>query len=128
MNNPRNLFREFNDEKLEQVRTHPYFTKLREKTIAKAEEYMVTEPPIVKFSMIHLYVTTGNRKIFERVYNDYGSRMHCYFLAYLITNDDKYISCESSDHTGAETLYSKDGLLSGYIIEGTPLPSLFTVL
>ena len=91
MNNPRNLFREFNDEKLEQVRTHPYFAKLREKTIAKAEEYMVTEPPIIKFSMIHLYVTTGNRKIFERVYNNYGSRMHCYFLAYLITNDDKYI-------------------------------------
>ena len=44
MNNPRNLFREFNDEKLEQVRTHPYFAKLREKYLASG----LLDPKVLK--------------------------------------------------------------------------------
>jgi len=52
---------------------------------------MVTEPPIVKFSMIHRYVTDGNREAFEAVHSEYFHRMQCFFSAYLITGDDKYI-------------------------------------
>ena len=40
------LFREFNPEKLEQVRTHPYYKSAREKIIVRADNYIVTEPPV----------------------------------------------------------------------------------
>ncbi|MBQ9115717.1 MAG: heparinase II/III family protein [Clostridia bacterium] len=85
------LFREFNDEKWEQVRTHPYYAKLREGIAKKTEEYLATDPPRVKFSDIHLFATTGNRTVFQYVFNDYSSRMQHYFLMYLLTNDEKYI-------------------------------------
>lgn len=91
MNNPRGLFREFNEAKLEQVRTHPYFEKLRINTIEKAEEYLVTDPPIIKFSKIHLFVTTGNREIFQKDFFAYEKRMQTLFLAYILTEDEKYI-------------------------------------
>ena len=85
------LFREFNDEKWEQVRTHPYYAKLREGVAKKTEEYLATEPPRVKFSHIHMFATTGNRTVFQSVFNDYSSRMTHYFFMYLLTNDEKYI-------------------------------------
>ena len=85
------LFREFNDEKWEQVRTHPYFKTMREKTIALADEYCVTDPPRIKFSEIHLFATIGDRKIFESSFGNHENRMVTLFLTYLITNDDKYI-------------------------------------
>ena len=91
MNNPKGLFREFNEQKLEQVRTHPYFEKLRNNTIAKADEYIVTDPPIIKFSKIHLYATTGNREIFQKDHGNYEHRMQTLFLAYILTEDEKYI-------------------------------------
>ncbi len=85
------LFREFNDEKWEQVRTHPYYEKLREGAAKKTEEYLATDPPRVKFSDIHLFATTGNRTVFQAVFNNYQSRMEHYFFMYLLTNDEKYI-------------------------------------
>ena len=50
------LFREFTPEKLEEVRTHPYYKNARETIIARADNYTVTDPPVIKFSKIHLYV------------------------------------------------------------------------
>lgn len=85
------LFREFNDKKWEQVRTHPYYAKMREGIAKKTEEYLATEPPRVKFSHIHMFATTGNRTVFQNVFNDYSSRMTHYFFMYLLTNDEKYI-------------------------------------
>ena len=85
------LFREFNDEKWEQVRTHPYYAKLREGVAKKAEEYLATEPPRVKFSDIHLFATTGNRTVFQAVFGNYQNRMEHYFFMYLLTKDEKYI-------------------------------------
>ena len=84
-------FKEFNDEKWEQVRTHPYFEKLRKAIVEQADINMTTEPPRVKFSMIHDYVITGNREKFESVYNNYFSRLNNYFSAYMLTKDEKYI-------------------------------------
>lgn len=86
-----NVFREFNPQKIEQVRTHPYYRSMREKVLKQAQYYMENDPPVIKFSKIHLYVTTGNREIFEKVHTDYQSRLQNYFLAYVITDDDKYI-------------------------------------
>ena len=85
------IFSEFNPEKLEQVRTHPYYATMRKKVVEQADYYIENDPEIIKFSKIHLYVTTGNREIFEKVHSDYQSRLQYYFLAYILTEDEKYI-------------------------------------
>ena len=86
------IFREFTPEKLEQVRTHPYYEKARKTIIERADHYAVTDPPVMKFSKIHLYVECGNREILERDHVEYETRMLTLFLAYLITEDEKYLS------------------------------------
>ena len=48
------LFKEFTPEKLEQVRTHPYYKKARETIIERADGYMLSDPPVMKFSKLHL--------------------------------------------------------------------------
>ena len=35
------IFRECNEEKWEQVRTHPYFKKMRESILEKTEKFLV---------------------------------------------------------------------------------------
>ena len=86
-----NLFREFNEEKVKEIKNHPYFAGLVPAILKQAEAFMAKEPERIKFSMIHLFATTGNRIIFQRVYENYESRMRCYFLAYIFTEDEKYI-------------------------------------
>ena len=85
------IFREFTPEKLEQIRLHPYYKKARETIIERADHYTVTDPPLIKFSKIHLYVKNGNREIFEHDYEEYETRLHTLFLAYLISEDEKYV-------------------------------------
>ena len=85
-------FKEFNDEKWEQVRTHPYYADFRESTLAMAERFAVTPPPTRLFSEVHLYVTTGNREIYERTYEDYFARLNTFFAAYMLTGEDKYLT------------------------------------
>lgn len=84
-------FKEFNDEKWEQVRTHPYYAKLRENNHALAEKYISTTPPERKFSDLHLYVTTGNREKYQNVQWEYETRMTTFFLEYMISQDEKYL-------------------------------------
>ena len=86
------VFKEFTPQKLEQVRTHPYYKSARENIIKGADVYTVTDPPVIKFSKIHMYVENGNREIFEKDHIEYETRMHTLFLAYLITEDEKYIA------------------------------------
>ena len=86
------IFSEFCDEKWREVREHPYFAEYRESVLEAAQRYMETEPPIVKFSMIHRFVLDGNREQFENVHTEYFSRLKCLFAAYLITEDEKYIT------------------------------------
>ena len=85
------LFREFTPEKIEQIKTHPYYEGLVDGILKQAEVNMTTEPPRIKFSQIHLYVTTGNREIFQNVYVNHEARMRNLFLAYIFTEDEKYI-------------------------------------
>lgn len=87
------IFKEFNDEKWEQVRTHPYYAKYRENLLATAEHILATEPPVIKFSMIHRYVTDGNREEFEnKMYQVYFDRMETLFAVYMMTSDEKYLT------------------------------------
>ncbi len=91
MNNPRKVFRELNKDKIQQIKTHSYFARMREKIIENAENYLLTEPPRIKFSDIHLYVVTGERYVYQEKYFNYFERMNTLFWAYLITDDDKYL-------------------------------------
>ena len=81
----------FNEEKLQEIKTHPYFEKKREELRSRAEKYFETEPPRFKFSDMHLFVTTGNRTNYERVYNEYTGRLAAFSNAYLILGEEKYI-------------------------------------
>ncbi len=85
------LFREFNEEKIEQIKNDPYFAGLVPAVLKRAEANMNSEPKIIKFSQIHRFVTDGNREEFQNVFFDYEARMRNYFLAYIFTNDEKYI-------------------------------------
>ncbi len=85
------LFREFNDEKWEQVRTDPYFAPHVAAIRQRAANYLKSEPPRIKFSDIHLFVTTGDRSKFQSVYFNYQSRMEHYFFMLLLDNDESYI-------------------------------------
>lgn len=85
------LFKEFNKEKIEQIKTHPYFEGLVDAILKQADKNVSTEPPRVKFSQIHLYETTGNREIFQKVHGEYEARMKNLFLAYIFSEDEKYI-------------------------------------
>ena len=86
------LFTEFNETKWEQVRTHPYYAPAIAALTVKTEELLQTEPPRIKFSDIHLFAVTGERKTFERVYNEYSTRMNNYFFMYCLTKDEKYLT------------------------------------
>ncbi len=85
------LFKELTEEKLEQVKTHPYYAKTLKIITERAEGYFKTEPPIIKFSDIHMFATTGSRAEFEAVFNEYQRRLETFFFMYLITKDEKYI-------------------------------------
>ncbi len=87
----RNIFREFNDEKWEQVRTHPYYAKVRESTLESAEKLLAVDPPYLKFSDYHKFVTEGSRKAYGTPAGQYTKRMSVYFFCYLLTGDEKYI-------------------------------------
>ena len=91
MNNPRKIFRELNDEKLNKVKTHPYFAELRQKIIERADKFLESDPPRIRFSHIHLFVTTGDRSTFQTDYFLHFERMNTMFLAYLITEEEKYL-------------------------------------
>ena len=76
----RKIFREFTEEKLEQIRSHPYYAKAVAAIRERAEKCLNIEPPRVKFSQIHLFVTTGNRTVFEAVHSEYQRRLEDYFF------------------------------------------------
>ncbi len=86
------IFSQFTEEKWEKVRTHPYFANTVKTITERAERFLKTEPPQIKFSEIHLYVTTGNRTVFQKVYGEYEARMRTFFFMYLLTKDEKYIT------------------------------------
>ena len=107
-----NVFKEFTKEKLDEIRTHSYYKKARETIIERADHYTVTDPPVMKFSKLHMYVTNGNREMYERDHVEYETRMHALFFAYVITEDEKYLEpladiiwniCDFEPHMGARS-------------------------
>ena len=91
MNYTKNIFREFNAEKLEQLRTHPYYSEIREHIISLADEMLENEPPRIRFSTMHSFFTTGSRDAYLTDTEKYFSRMTYLFDAYLLSGDEKYL-------------------------------------
>ena len=91
MNYSRNIFKDFNDEKLKQVRTHPYYEAIREHILTKADAMLETELPRIRYSDLHAYVTTGSREPYDRAFGSYTGRLHYLFQAYILTEDEKYL-------------------------------------
>ncbi len=87
----RNVFRENNEEKWEQVRTHPYFEKVRTEALEMADKLLESEPLPLRFSDYHKFVTEGSRKPHANRTQQYIKRMNCYFFCYMLTKDEKYI-------------------------------------
>ena len=87
----KDLYIGLTEEKLNVIRTHPYYEPTRVATIKKAEEFLRTPIPFLKFSDLHLFVATGNRSKYESAYNNLSGRLDSYLMAYLLTEDEKYI-------------------------------------
>ena len=87
----RKLYNGFTEEGWAKVCADPYFKPSLDAMVARAESYIETPPPQIKFTDIHAFVTTGNRSEFEKAYGNLNSRVDSFFMAYMITKDDKYI-------------------------------------
>ncbi len=85
------LFKECNEEKWEQVRTHPYYAELRKLIASKTEKFLATDPPRLKYSRLHMYADTGERMAYQNEYYEYRTRLECFLFSYLLTKDEKYI-------------------------------------
>ncbi len=81
----------FTKEKWERVKTHPYYSEFRKNVITKADEFLLSEPPRIKYSDIHSYYVTGHRSDYSSQGN-YTTRMNTFFNAYMLTEDEKYIT------------------------------------
>ena len=53
--------RRLSEEKLSEIRNHPYFATWRKNVIEAADKYMDEEPPRIKYSRMHNYYVTGHR-------------------------------------------------------------------
>lgn len=78
-------------EKIEEIRTSPYFAKQVEAVRKNAEFMLANEPQRLKFSDMHMFETTGNRSVYEKVFNDYFARLTTYMFMYILDNDEKYV-------------------------------------
>ncbi|MBR7116905.1 MAG: heparinase II/III family protein [Clostridia bacterium] len=87
----RNIFRECSEEKWEQVRTHPYFEKVRNEALEMGEKMLESEPLPMRFSDYHKFVTEGSRKPHANRTSAYFKRASCLFFCYMLTKDEKYI-------------------------------------
>ncbi len=85
------LYNGYTEEKWQGILADPYYADPIEAILKKAEEYLAVPPPQIKFTDLHAFVVTGDRSAYEKAYNEYGSRVSVFFMAYMVSSDDKYI-------------------------------------
>ena len=81
----------FSPDKLELVRTHPFFKKSIESLRKTAEELLATDPPRLKYSEMHIYYTEGTREPYDSKYWAYENRLVCFFNMYMLFGGDEYL-------------------------------------
>ncbi|MBR2930379.1 MAG: heparinase II/III family protein [Clostridia bacterium] len=87
----KNYLKECNEQKWQEVRSHPYFERVRTEAIELAEKLLLEEPLPLRFSDYHKFVTEGSRKPYGARSGQYTKRMSAFFFAYMLTKDEKYI-------------------------------------
>ena len=87
-----NVFKNFNKEKWDEIRNHPYFEPYRVAIMKAVEKHSKSDPPYVKFTDIHRFEVDGDREGFENVYNEYFHRLNSYFVAYMLYGNEEYLS------------------------------------
>ena len=85
------LYNGFSYERWNKILKDPYYAASLSKIIEIAESYILNPPQRHTFSSMHLFVQTGDRRKFESSYNELKGRVEMFFMAYLISNDKKYI-------------------------------------
>ena len=85
------IYPEFSEEKWEQVRTHPYYERVRTEALEMGERMLESEPLPLRFSDFHKFVTEGSRKPWANRSGPYLRRVSCFFFCYMLTKDEKYI-------------------------------------
>ncbi len=85
------LYNGFSYDGWTRILNDPYYEKSLKKTVEIADTYIVNPPSRHTFSSMHLFVQTGDRRIFEESYNDLKGRVEILFMAYLITKNEKYL-------------------------------------
>ena len=86
------VYNSYTEEKWNLIKTTPYLEKCRARTIARADDHIVTPPPAIKFSDLHLFATTGDRSRYEAAYFEINNRVDNTFVAYMLTEDEKYLN------------------------------------
>ena len=81
----------FTEGKKAKIQSHPYFEGWRSAVLARAKDYLATDPPRIKYSAMHSYYLTGHRSDYA-VQAVYQERMQTFFNAYLITEDEGYLT------------------------------------
>ena len=86
------LFSQFTPEKWAQIRNHPYYAKVKGSLLERADKYLESDPPVLKYSDLHKYEATGDRSGYGGYQSNRLHRATTLFMAYMITEDEKYLT------------------------------------
>ena len=82
----------FTEEKRQMLISHPYFKESMEYLRNKAEEFLKTDPPRLKYSDMHTYYSEkGTREPYDSKYWQYPTRLRIYFAMYMLYGEEKYL-------------------------------------
>ncbi|MBO5069560.1 MAG: heparinase II/III family protein [Roseburia sp.] len=78
------------DEKIEQLRTHPYYREMYRNVKQYADEVCGTIPHVLPYSKFKLFDESGSRWTYEEAYYEHRKRLNALTLCYLIFGEEKY--------------------------------------
>lgn len=87
----------FTKEKWEQIRTDPYYRDMIRTISERAEVQLHTDPPRLKFSDLHVFAVSGERKNYERPFGERQGRLNNFEFMYHLTGEQKYLDALADD-------------------------------
>ncbi|MBR2930378.1 MAG: heparinase II/III family protein [Clostridia bacterium] len=88
----KNYISSYNDKKWDEVRSHPYFAKVREGALSLGEELLATEPLPIRFSDMHKFEAEGVRGPYTSRTDPYFRRLSVFYFCYMLTKEEKYLT------------------------------------
>lgn len=80
------------DEKINQLRTHPYYRKRYQKVKQYADAVCGTVSRVLPYSKYKLFAESGERWTYEEAYYEHRKQLNALTLCYLILREEKYRS------------------------------------